>query len=157
RRMQIEQLSQTIATITSNLLTLEEQIAVYGGEAVAPLHLLNQKRAAERDLARAQAALERLRAGPIAERAPYVGLSTFQERDSALFFGREALLEELVAKVQRERFLAVLGPSGSGKSSVVLAGLLPALKEGALEGSATWRYLILKPGPRPLNALAVAL
>jgi hypothetical protein len=51
----------------------------------------------------------------------------------------------------------VLGPSGAGKSSVVLAGLLPALKSGALPGSDHWRYLTVKTGARPLDALAVAL
>jgi len=65
---------------------------------------------------------------------PYKGLAAFQQADAADFFGREALVEQLVAHLQDRgdlaRFLAVVGPSGSGKSSVVRAGLLPALKQG---------------------------
>jgi DNA-binding XRE family transcriptional regulator len=76
-------------------------------------------------------------------RAPYVGLSTYQEDDAALFFGREALVATLVDHVRDQRLLVVLGPSGSGKSSVVLAGLLPALKHGALPGSERWTYITL--------------
>jgi energy-coupling factor transporter ATP-binding protein EcfA2 len=54
-------------------------------------------------------------------------------------------------------FLAVIGPSGSGKSSLVRAGLIPALKAGAAPGSERWRYLTIKPGARPLDALAAGL
>jgi len=92
-----------------------------------------------------------------AGRSPYVGLNTFQDDDAAFFFGREELVAALVEQARDERFLAVLGPSGSGKSSVVLAGLLPALRRGALPGSELWRYLTLRPGARPLDALAAAL
>ena len=59
---------------------------------------------------------------------PYCGLQAFQEADAAYFFGRERLVAELVEQVQVAPLLAVLGPSGRGKSSLVRAGLLPALK-----------------------------
>ncbi|NOK63454.1 MAG: hypothetical protein GFH25_541276n7 [Chloroflexi bacterium AL-N10] len=90
-------------------------------------------------------------------RAPYVGLDTFQEEDADVFFGRTQLVEQLINKVAQSNFLVVLGPSGSGKSSLVLAGVLPRLRQGAVTGSETWHYVTIKPGARPLDTLAVAL
>jgi hypothetical protein len=63
----------------------------------------------------------------------------------------------MVEALRESRFLAVLGPSGSGKSSVVRAGLLPQLRSGALPFSNTWYYLVFKPGAHPLEELAVSL
>ena len=95
---------------------------------------------------------------------PYRGLRVFEEAHAALFFGRERLTRELVDLLWEpavgglgERLLAVLGPSGSGKSSVVRAGLVPVLRQGALEGSASWPVAVVKPGAQPLESLAVAL
>src|SRR5712692_9163927 len=100
-------------------------------------------------------------------RNPYKGLHAFTQEDAADFFGREALTQELVEQVkclltaeQPERapvrLLTVIGPSGSGKSSVVMAGLLPRLKRGALPGSERWVYLEpMVPGTYPLEALAL--
>ena len=100
-----------------------------------------------------------LRAPALAGKAsPYLGLLTFQEADANHFFGREALVADLLAQARQAPFLAVLGPSGSGKSSAVRAGLLPALKRGALPGSDAWIYCPpIKPGARPVNSLAAAL
>jgi hypothetical protein len=91
---------------------------------------------------------------------PYRGLEAFRPEDAKFFFGRENLTAWLVSTLRREvraaegvRFLGVLGPSGSGKSSVVLAGLVPQLKEGAIEGSERWPVAILRPGNDPLKAL----
>jgi serine/threonine protein kinase len=92
---------------------------------------------------------------------PYKGLRAFQEADADDFFGREALTGELLAKlattVDNNRFLAVVGPSGSGKSSVVKAGLLPALRKGALPGSKQWFIIEMVPGAHPLEELELAL
>ncbi|HEY7940213.1 MAG TPA: BTAD domain-containing putative transcriptional regulator, partial [Acidimicrobiales bacterium] len=88
---------------------------------------------------------------------PYKGLASFEAEDQARFFGRSALVGELVARVGRDRFVAVVGPSGSGKSSVVRAGVLAALRGGALPGSETWPTLVFTPGARPLVELAAAL
>jgi hypothetical protein len=95
---------------------------------------------------------------------PYRGLRVFKEKHASLFFGRERLTRELVEQLREpavgglgERLLAVLGPSGSGKSSVVRAGLVPALRRGALEGSASWPVAVVNPGAQPLESLAVAL
>lgn len=92
------------------------------------------------------------------KRCPYLGLDAFQEQDFENFFGRKKLVEEMVARLAERRVLAVVGPSGSGKSSAVLAGLLPALKSGALPGSAYWRYYPpMVPGSNPLRNLVLAL
>jgi WD40 repeat protein len=96
---------------------------------------------------------------------PYRGLEPFYERHAEFFFGREALTQRLVetlrppddSTTRESRFLAVLGPSGSGKSSVVRAGLVPWLRKGALPGSGHWPILTLTPGERPLEALAAAV
>ncbi len=87
---------------------------------------------------------------------PYKGLRAFQVADRDRFFGRAAFVETLLAHLRADpRFLAVIGASGSGKSSVIMAGLLPRLSDGdAIPGSADWRILEpFKPGKQPLEAL----
>src|SRR5918995_356413 len=88
---------------------------------------------------------------------PYKGLRAFEETDAADFFGREELIEQLVERLGTIRFLAVVGPSGSGKSSVVRAGLIPALRRGAIPGSEGWPIADMFPGPHPLDGLEAAL
>jgi len=88
---------------------------------------------------------------------PYRGLQVFEEEHAPFFFGREAATEWLVNDLRDSRFLAVIGPSGSGKSSLVRAGLVPALRHGDLPRSETWPLCIFRPGHRPLESLAVAL
>jgi hypothetical protein len=92
---------------------------------------------------------------------PYKGLEAFDEPDAPDFFGRERMTERLVARLAEEvdgsRLLAVVGPSGSGKSSLVWAGLLPALRCGALPGSGAWFVTGLVPGARPFEELEAAL
>jgi len=89
---------------------------------------------------------------------PYVGLNPFQESDKENFFGRQRLLENLLNGLKEKCLLVVIGPSGSGKSSLILAGLVPALKSGGLEGSSAWRYFPrLVPGSNPLESLARAI
>lgn len=94
-------------------------------------------------------------------RNPYKGLRAFGQADADDFFGRRALVEELVARLAEAhpwaRFLAVVGPSGSGKSSVVSAGLVPALRYGAIEGSGNWYIVEMVPGNAPLRQLEAAL
>src|SRR3954447_15687979 len=85
---------------------------------------------------------------------PYRGLQSFEEADAALFFGREADAQRLVEKLKGAPFLAVLGRSGSGKSLLVRAGLVPALRAGVLPGSESFGIELLRPGARPLEALA---
>jgi len=97
----------------------------------------------------------------IETRNPYKGLRPFLESDAPDFFGREAILAEILARLsdrtEGSRFLAVVGPSGSGKSSLVRAGLLPALRRGALPGSERWFIADMHPGAHPFEELASAL
>ena len=95
-------------------------------------------------------------ASPQQSVCPYQGLARFDEAQ-APFFGREADTQHLVEHLRTQRFLAVVGPSGSGKSSIIRAGVLPQLRQGALPGSAGWTYLVCTPGAHPMDALAVAL
>ena len=84
--------------------------------------------------------------------SPYRGLFAFREQDAPFFFGREAFTDQLRGMVRRQSLVAVVGPSGSGKSSVVHAGLPAHLRN---EGS--WRIASFRPGARPFQALAAAL
>ena len=94
---------------------------------------------------------------------PYRGLNIFDVEHAPLFFGREKLTLDLVEMLRDQlggpgpRLLAVVGPSGSGKSSVVRAGLIPALEHGALEGSETWHRVIFKPGREPFENLGIEM
>lgn len=89
--------------------------------------------------------------------APYLGLVTYEPGDAHRFFGRSELVADLCASVGSQAFLAVFGPSGSGKSSLLRAGLLPALGKGALPGSADWPTSLITPGVRPVEELAISL
>jgi len=86
---------------------------------------------------------------------PYVGLNAFRGLNQGVFFGRQKLIEELLNHLRHDRLLAVLGASGSGKSSVVRAGLIPSLERGVLDGSADAFYFPpIVPGSNPLANLA---
>ena len=88
---------------------------------------------------------------------PYKGLRSFDEADARDFFGREVIARQILNRFAEERFLAVVGPSGSGKSSVVRAGVLPALREGKLPGSDDWFIVTMMPGAHPIQQLKTAL
>ena len=87
---------------------------------------------------------------------PFKGLEAFQQTDAHLFFGREELTQKLLDRLSN-RFLAVVGASGSGKSSLIRAGLIPSIRAGALPGSEEWPVVILTPGVSPIDALALRL
>ncbi|HEY2593355.1 MAG TPA: ATP-binding protein, partial [Chloroflexota bacterium] len=88
---------------------------------------------------------------------PYRGLESFEQEHADLFFGRDADIQRLLEQLKASRFVAVVAPSGSGKSSVVRAGLLPTLRRDALPGSAAWQSVLMLPGAEPLTALATEL
>jgi class 3 adenylate cyclase/WD40 repeat protein len=88
---------------------------------------------------------------------PYRGLTTFEASDAEFFFGRERLLAEIVSRLAGTPLLGIVGPSGSGKSSVVRAGLMPGLAAGVLPGSERWTVALLRPGEHPLRELDRAL
>ncbi|MFG6105391.1 SPFH domain-containing protein [Leptothoe sp. EHU-05/26/07-4] len=89
---------------------------------------------------------------------PFPGLRPFELDEEHLFFGREGQADDLLVRLNRTRFLAIVGTSGSGKSSLVRAGLLPSLYSGFLSGTSSgWRIAILRPGQAPIRNLAKAL
>jgi WD40 repeat protein/transcriptional regulator with XRE-family HTH domain len=106
------------------------------------------------------AAAVRREDAPAAGLPPYKGLYYFDESDAELFFGREELTEMLVDRINSglksgQRFLAVVGASGSGKSSVVRAGVIPALRWR--QPSSGWPIFVMTPTSHPLDALATSL
>lgn len=92
---------------------------------------------------------------------PYKGLRAFEESDARDFFGRSVLIDEMLTRLAGtdtpSRVLTVIGSSGSGKSSLVQAGLVPALRNGGVAGSADWFITTMTPGPNPFAALDEAL
>ena len=88
---------------------------------------------------------------------PFKALRAFREADAADFFGRDRLVARFIEVLTRPgsagRLLAVVGPSGSGKSSVVRSGLLPRLRTGAVTGSADWFITTMLPGTHPFDEL----
>lgn len=91
------------------------------------------------------------------EVSPYRGLAAFQPEDGSRFFGREGLVASLVDQLDRDRVLFVVGPSGSGKSSLVRAGLIPAVQGGAIAGSDQWPVALFSPRSNPTAELSYHL
>ena len=88
---------------------------------------------------------------------PFKGLRPFDESDDAHFFGRDDLVDELLARVTTHGLTLVVGGSGSGKSSVVRAGLVPRVRRGDLDGSARWYTTSMLPGSAPFKELVECL
>jgi hypothetical protein len=88
---------------------------------------------------------------------PYKGLSAYGEADAELFFGRERLVDVLIARLVADRFVAVVGNSGCGKSSLVRAGLVPAVRAGRLPTLRDARVVVMTPGAQPLQSLSTLL
>jgi len=89
---------------------------------------------------------------------PFPGLREFKEDEAHLFFGREKQIDELLKKLRKSRFLAVLGASGSGKSSLIKAGIIPSLYSGFMvEAGSSWNIVLTRPGCDPIGNLSRAL
>lgn len=89
---------------------------------------------------------------------PFLGLHYFDEENEEIFFGREEQLRDLLRKLEFAHFVTVIGSSGTGKSSLVRAGLIPALRRGFLPGAGcSWRILKMRPGKAPIANLATEL
>lgn len=89
---------------------------------------------------------------------PYPGLRPFEQHEADIFFGREEQADELLRKLDTQRILSVIGSSGCGKSSLVRAGMLPALETGFMaRAGPQWRMATMRPGSRPFENLAGAL
>ena len=89
---------------------------------------------------------------------PYPGLRPFQREEADIFFGREEQVDQILDKLSRAHFLALVGTSGCGKSSLARAGMIPALETGLIASAGIrWRVATMKPGDRPLSNLADAL
>jgi hypothetical protein len=91
---------------------------------------------------------------PDVEVCPWRGLASYDVADAPWFAGRERLVAELVSRVAATRLLGVVGASGSGKSSVVRAGLVASLEADVLPGSSSWRVVLIRPGTHPMRELA---
>ena len=95
---------------------------------------------------------------PLGISTPFPGLRAFKVDEYPLFFGREGQVDALITRLQRSRFVAVVGSSGSGKSSLICAGLMPALRGGMMkEAEFGWRIAIMRPGSDPIANLATEL
>jgi DNA-binding SARP family transcriptional activator/basic membrane lipoprotein Med (substrate-binding protein (PBP1-ABC) superfamily) len=114
------------------------------------------QRLQERVLLHDQSLLAQPKATPASAppRNPYKGLRPFGESDTPDFFGRDDLTDRLVASLRAGlRLVALVGPSGSGKSSVIAAGLIPRLRAGAIPGSTDWSIVQMVPGANPLGEI----
>ncbi len=103
------------------------------------------------------------RNGSVATRAdllgvcPFKGLASFDRADAEYFYGRERTVSDLLARLVESPLVGILGSSGIGKSSLLRAGVLPALSAGLLPGSGGWRHVLLRPGTHPNAELNRAL
>jgi len=149
----LSSLREQLVEAEENLRLIHERKAEYVEPHKIDLQLVKDERHWETQIADLKARLAQLMAGP----CPYRGLESFEAEHAAFYFGRQAMIERLVEKVGECPFVAVVGPSGCGKSSLVRAGLVTALREGALPGSQNWAVRLFRPGADPLLALAMPL
>ncbi|MGH9216298.1 MAG: BTAD domain-containing putative transcriptional regulator, partial [Acidimicrobiales bacterium] len=148
-----ERASRRVAEASDRVAVSRRRLVATRGEITDGVEgiqrLLEQRRA---QLAGREAQLQARVVAALAG-CPYKGLARFEAADAANFFGRERLVAELVARLAESPLLAVVGPSGSGKSSLVRAGLLPALASGMLPRGRPWHSTIVCPGLHPAREL----
>jgi energy-coupling factor transporter ATP-binding protein EcfA2 len=149
----VQSLREQLAEAEGNLRLIRERKAEYVEPHKIDLDLIKAERHWEAQIADLKRRLVWLTEFP----CPYRGLEPFEAEHAEFYFGREEMVERLTAKAGQASFVAVVGPSGCGKSSLVRAGLVTALREGALAGSQDWATRIFRPGRNPLRALAAPL
>lgn len=86
---------------------------------------------------------------------PFPGIRSFETEESHLFFGREDQVETVISTLEQTHFLAIVGTSGSGKSSLIKAGVIPAILKGGINGYTNWDISVFKPGYRPVSSFAI--
>ncbi len=96
---------------------------------------------------------EAVKIGEATNLCPYKGMAAFQPEDAGLYFGRDDMIDTLVGRIQGHPVLVIGGPSGSGKSSLMRAGLIPRLSRGAIAGSQQWRVALFNPGSDAIGEL----
>jgi WD40 repeat protein/energy-coupling factor transporter ATP-binding protein EcfA2 len=149
----LRSLHEQLAEAVENLRLIQDRKAQYVLETDVPLQLVKDERRREAQIAGLRSRLARLTEVP----CPYRGLEPFEAGHAAFYFGRTGMVKRLVAKLADNSFVAVIGPSGCGKSSLVRAGLVTALRQGALTDSQDWAVRIFRPGRDPLRSLATSL
>jgi hypothetical protein len=100
--------------------------------------------ALERSILNHDATLDAVRAPPRTDVCPFKGLAFVDRADAEYFFGGERTVADVVARLAESSLVGVIGPSGMGKSSLLRAGVLSALDQGVLPGSAGWRQLLVR-------------
>ena len=89
---------------------------------------------------------------------PFIGLRSFETNVSHLFFGREKQIQEVISSLGNSGFTAIIGSSGSGKSSLIKSGIIPSIESGAFKGEGNgWKIGVLNPGYDPINNLSTCL
>jgi len=149
----VQSLREQLAQAQENLRLIRERKSEFVIETDVPLQLVKEERRLVTQVADLRERLARLVQIP----CPYRGLEPFEPDHAPFYFGRDTMLERLVARVNEASLVTVVGPSGCGKSSLVRAGLVSTLRQGALPGSREWATRILCPGRDPLWALAMPL
>ncbi|MCA9220143.1 MAG: DUF1549 domain-containing protein, partial [Planctomycetales bacterium] len=152
RRLLKNELSAPPSQVTDEIIA-QIRTGALDGDTITAKTAVDDR---EKSAAAAEAEIA-LSAGPVPSSAsgasnPYRGLFTFREEDAADFFGREEFIDQLITAVYQRPLAAVVGPSGSGKSSVIHAGLIPVLRQ-----EHGWIIATFRPGRRPYHALAGAL
>jgi WD40 repeat protein/DNA-binding SARP family transcriptional activator len=145
----LEETARRAETTRSTLRTVQSKLA----DDVVDLQELREHTQHVARLATDSGSVEEPDGQPASAVCPYKGLARFEPADAGFFFGRERLVAGLVSQVVGAGLVGVVGPSGGGKSSLVRAGLLPALAAGVLPGSERWRQVIVRPGDHPMLEL----
>jgi formylglycine-generating enzyme required for sulfatase activity/archaellum biogenesis ATPase FlaH len=180
---EIDNRRELLAIYRRSLAHLLQQAAYHGGEAHAPIAVMNGLHDTRQNIHHIKQSLrdfgvavddlpdeqvppttsttEPQSSEPAAGEPPFKGLHYFAEQDSANFFGREQLTERLSQRVYQNQLIAVIGASGSGKSSLVRAGLIPSIRQARYAPSQAaqqhWQILLLTPGAHPNTQLANSL